>query len=111
MAAAQPIGYVPFSLSIVPDRDEVIVVPVGELDLACVDEFASEVRGLISRGFERVVIDLREVAFADSAALRMLLTMRNDAKRGGHRLTLIPGAPQVQRLFDLTATRALFDWR
>lgn len=111
MAATQPIDYVPFSLSIVPDRDAVNVVPAGELDLACVDEFEREVRELISRGFDHVVIDLRDVVFADSSALRMLLTMRHDAKRDGHRLTLIPGPSHVQRLFDLTATRALFDWR
>ena len=47
----------------------------------------------------------------DSTGLRVLLSLRNDAKRDGHSLVLIPGSPAVQRVFALTATRTLFDWR
>jgi hypothetical protein len=36
--------------------------------------------------------------------------LRNDARRCGQRLTLVPGPPQVQRVFFLTGTRRLFDW-
>ena len=41
----------------------------------------------------------------------MLLSLRNDAKRNGHALTLVSPAPTVQRIFALTGTRGLFDWR
>jgi len=43
--------------------------------------------------------------------LRLLLSLRNTAEREGHRLSIVPGPRQVQRVFDLTATRALSDWR
>lgn len=103
--------YEPFSLAVVPDREEVSVVACGDLDVASVDAVEETVRDLQGRGFERIVIDLRRVRFMDSAGLRVLLSLRNDAERNEHRLTLVPGPPPVQRLFELTATRGLFDWR
>jgi anti-anti-sigma factor len=51
------------------------------------------------------------VEFLDSMGLRVLLSLRNDAKRDGHSLVLVPGPRAVQRVFALTATRTLFDWR
>jgi anti-sigma B factor antagonist len=101
----------PFSISVVPDRQEVIVVPRGELDLASADALDAEARRLRASGFAQIVIDLREVEFIDSTGLGVLLSLRNDAKRDGHDLTLVSGPRAVQRVFELTATRGLFDWR
>lgn len=101
----------PFSISVAPDRAEVAVIPAGELDLASAGLVEDEVRELRRVGFDRIVIDLRRLGFLDSTGLRSLLTLRNDAKRDGHRLELVPGPRQVQRVFDITATRGLFDWR
>jgi len=41
----------------------------------------------------------------------MLLSLRNDAKRTGHALTLRSPTPGGRRIFELTGTRGLFDWR
>ncbi len=110
MSSVQP-RYEPFSLAVVPDRDEVGVVMTGDLDVASADALDRKVRELQGSGFEQIVIDLRGVEFMDSAGLRVLLSLRNDAARAQHRLTLVSGPPAVQRVFDLTATRGLFDWR
>lgn len=101
----------PFTVTVVPDRSEVIVVPAGELDMTAVEELDGEVRTLRRAGFDHVVIDLRQTGFVDSSGLRLLLSLRNDAKRDGHQLTMIRGRAEVQRLFDLTATTGLFAWR
>lgn len=111
MSAIQRAPRQSFSLSVVPNRSEVAVVPVGELDLACADALEGEVRELRRSGFARVVIDLRGVDFMDSAGLHVLLSLRNAAKRDGHDLTLVTPPTSVQRIFDLTGTRGLFDWR
>ncbi len=100
-----------FSIAIEPRRDEVAVVPAGDLDLATADRLEHEVRELRSAGFTHVVVDLRDVAFVDSTGLRTLLTLSNEARRDGFSLTVIPGRPQVQRVFDVTRTHGLFDWR
>jgi len=101
----------PFSVSVVPDRGEIVVVLTGELDLASADVLERDVRKLRLAGCDRVVVDLRQVEFMDSTGLRLLISLRNTAKREGHRLMVVPGPRQVQRIFDLTATRGLFDWR
>ena len=109
--ATVPVPYQSFEMSVVPDRREVAVVPAGELDLATADRLADEVRELRAAGFREVLLDLRHVSFLDSSGLRMLLSLRSDARRDGHELRLVPGPREVQRIFELTATRGLFDWR
>jgi anti-anti-sigma factor len=101
----------PFSIAVVPDRDEVAVVLEGDLDLASADTLEREVKELRAAGFERVVVDLRQVGFIDSSGLRVLLGLRSDASRDGHTLALVPGPRGAQPIFDLTATRGAFAWR
>ena len=100
-----------FTVTVVPDRREVVVLPAGDLDLSTVDSLEREVRDLRAVGFDQIVLDLRELTFLDSSGLRLLLVLRSAATRDGHRLEIVPGSPAVQRVFDLTATGPLFDWR
>ena len=115
MLPAMAIDLPPYShelrVHVVPARSAVIVVPQGELDLNTIGRVEQQVTELRTAGFERVVLDLRQVGFLDSSGLRMLLGLRNAARRNDHRLELIAGCREVQRVFDLTATRGLFDWR
>lgn len=99
-----------FSLSIAPNREAVTVAPVGDLDLATAGQVAEAVDELAAAGHVRIVVDLRGVEFIDSQGLRMLLVLRNDAKRNGHELNLFPPAPSARRVFHLTQTAGLFDW-
>ena len=111
MSAVESTPYTPFTLVVVPDRDEVAVVVSGELDLASVDQLERAVGELRVAGFGSIVVDLRNVDFIDSTGLSTLITLRNDAKRNGHALTLCPPGPAASRIFDITRTRGLFDWR
>ncbi len=104
-------GYTPFALSVIPDRDEVVLVPAGDLDMESVDELEQAVRQLKDAGVESMVIDLSRTEFIDSTGLRTLIGLRNDAKRNGHALALIAPGTASGRIFDITMTRALFDWR
>lgn len=89
---------------------EAVVAPQGELDVASAGVLEREIRALGAEHVERVILDLRGVEFIDSTGLRTLLSVRNTALREGYELTLMPGPPRVQRIFDLTATRGLFHW-
>ena len=106
-----PRPYEPFTVTVVPDRSEVVVVPDGELDLATVGAIDAEVRALLTAGFGKIVVDLRRLSFMDSAGLRFLVSLRNDAARRDFTLKLVPGPREVQRIFEVTATRGLFAWR
>lgn len=103
--------YRPFSIAVVPNRGEVVVAPAGELDLTSADEVAEAVRDLRTRGFDEVVLDLRNVDFIDSTGLRMLLGLREASMRNGHSVALVPPAPAAARIFELTGTREFFEWR
>jgi anti-sigma B factor antagonist len=94
---------VPFTVEIRPDRERVIVVPHGELDLATVGILRAELGGLVNRGFDSIVLDLRRLAFLDSSGLRFIL---EQAARADTTVTLIDGDPAVSELFDITGTRS-----
>lgn len=111
MSSLDLLPYAPFSVLVTPNRDEVAVAPVGELNSEHVDEVRRTVAELKETGFARLVLDLRQVSFIDSAGLRMLLGLRADARRDGTALTLIPAPRGAGRIFDITETRRLFDWR
>ena len=106
-----PLPPSPFTICVLQDGSETAITLAGELDLATVDELEHTARALRRAGSTRIVVDLRRLDFLDSTGLGSLMTLRNDAKRAGHSLKLVPGPRDVQRIFDLSGTRGLFDWR
>lgn len=100
-ASAQP---EPFSVEVRPDRRRVLIIPHGELDLDTVPVVATQVDELIARGFDVLVIDLRETSFIDSSGVHLLFKC---AQRTDARITVIDGPPAVSRIFDLTSAREI----
>ena len=91
----------PFRIDVYPERDTVRVVPVGELDLATANLLEDQLHELHSAGFERVVLDLHELAFIDSSGIRILVAEHQFAERAGHAFSLICGPPAVQRALEV----------
>lgn len=85
-----------FSVTRRPSGEAVVVAPVGEIDLATVDELAQALDAAREEAGS-VVLDLREVTFMDSAGLRLVL----EASRAGGAFAVVRGPREVQRLFDL----------
>ena len=102
VAATLNTDWNPFRCEVIPEGDAVRVRPVGELDIATVEEVARPVRELLEAGFVELVLDLSEVTFIDSSGIRMVLDAREGARRKGVALSLLPGPPVVQRSFELT---------
>ncbi len=101
---AQIAGPPRFTVESRPDRYRVLVVPQGELDLDTVGVVAAEVDDLADRGFDRIVIDLRETSFIDSSGVHLLVKC---AQRADARITVIDGSPTIGRVFDLAGVRDL----
>jgi anti-sigma B factor antagonist len=77
-----------------------VVAPVGELDLATVDE----VRELIAArpsGCGRLVLDLSGLSFFDTSGMRLVVETLHEARRLAISLRLVRGTDDVQRLFAL----------
>jgi anti-anti-sigma factor len=81
---------------------EVTLALVGELDVACSASFEEVVRRVCARGPDSLLLDLSELAFMDSSGLRVVLVTNDLCQQGGIELQILPGMPQVQRIFEVT---------
>jgi anti-sigma B factor antagonist len=99
---APPQPRTPFNVEVEPDRDRVILIPEGELDLATVDRLGAAIDGLVDAGFETLVLDLRRLTFMDSTGLCLIL---RQSRRSDVDIHLIDGVGVVARLFDVCGVR------
>jgi anti-sigma B factor antagonist len=80
--------------------EAVVVVPVGEIDIATVEAVQAQID--VAAGEARIVVlDLREVAFIDSAGVRLVLEGTRELAAAGGELVVVQGPPSVRRVFDL----------
>lgn len=93
-----------FRWDIAYEDHRVRIAPVGELDMAATPQLEQAIRALLDAGAVHLIIDLRHVTFIDSTALHLALDLDAAARDDGLRLELLPGPPQVQRIFELTGT-------
>jgi anti-anti-sigma factor len=74
----------------------------GELDLASVQAFEDELRRVEADRPATILVDLGQLGFMDSSGLRALVMADERAHAVGRRLAVIPGPPQVRRVFEIT---------
>src|ERR1044071_8237316 len=91
------------------DAGAVRIALRGELDLAHAYTFDEELRRVEEARPPCVVLDLRELSFLDSCGRAPLRAARRRARKAGHRLLLVKGSPNIQRLFALTAVDEAFE--
>ncbi len=86
------------------DADAVIVVLVGELDLLVVPMVRDALVRALREPRQRLTIDLSGLTFIDSSGLHALLQADKSCRDAGRILTIRPGPPSVQKVFELTKT-------
>ena len=91
-----------FRVDVQPERDLVRVYPVGELDLATVEEVRAQLKELQATGFSRLILDLRRTTFLDNSALHMVIEINTAAANDGFEFAIAAGPPTVHRTFELT---------
>jgi anti-sigma B factor antagonist len=101
----------PFTCDVIPERDHVRIAPVGELDIAAMPLLDQTVRELRDSGFDYLIVDLRRLSFIDSSGLRLLLELQSAANADSHRLELVPGPPEVQKVFEISGTLKALPFR
>ena len=73
----------------------------GELDIATLPEFERCVTLMRSQGLERLVIDLRRLAFLDSMSIELLLRLHGELTSTGAELVVVRGPRSVDRIFQV----------
>lgn len=105
---ARSIGARLFQVAVRPERDRVLVIPQGELDLVTVDQVEREVQQLRFRGFIDITLDLRQLTFMDSTGLCLLLRLDAAARSDGSSFAIIDAEGPIRRLLTLTRLRERF---
>jgi anti-anti-sigma factor len=75
----------------------------GELDVATTPQLERMLR-LPQLQVRLVVLDPRELDFIDCSGLRAIVNASIDARKAGHRLVVLRGAPTVERMLRLTGS-------
>jgi len=73
----------------------------GEFDLEGFPDAAKLFGQAFSNGSSAVEVDLRGLTFLDSSGIRSLLMANRDSKSAGVTLTIIPGPPELQHVFEV----------
>jgi anti-sigma B factor antagonist len=74
----------------------------GELDLVCAPALVEAVSTLCREGARQLLLDISELAFADSTGLRALLTAETLCAEHCCEFSLTRGTEQLERLFEIT---------
>jgi anti-sigma B factor antagonist len=80
----------------------VVVTPTGALDVATSPPLHTLLHQCLDEGATRLVLDLTQVDFIDSTALRVLVSMHKRMLETGGFAVVCPHA-RIRRIFDLTA--------
>jgi len=90
-----------FDVHVEHNGSTLVVSPSGEIDLATVGlvrEAVERERG----SHERLLIDLRRVAFMDTSGLRYVLELSERSAQDGYELRIVRGERAVQRVFEVS---------
>jgi|1185.fasta_scaffold354710_1 anti-sigma B factor antagonist len=94
-----------FRCDVIPDRDRVVVRPVGEIDLATVPFVEEPLAELEAAGFTELILDLRRTTFLDSTGVRLLVRQTESARRNGHDFGVVAEDGPVMRVLELTGLK------
>jgi anti-anti-sigma factor len=92
-------------------QPEALIEVTGELDLASVPIFKAAVADLGLACRQRLVLDLRRLAFIDAAGVHAVLDLHEESLDVSAALTILPGPRHVQRVFELAGVAQLIETR
>jgi stage II sporulation protein AA (anti-sigma F factor antagonist) len=97
----------PLNVSVAVEGTVARVTLAGELDLDAAGAVADELSSLPGQGATEILIDASGLSFIDSSGLRALLNAREQLKEGGASMQISAASPAVDRVLEITGTRAL----
>ncbi|HOE11382.1 MAG TPA: STAS domain-containing protein [bacterium] len=80
----------------------------GRIDTNTAPQVQKELDDLIAAGEQKIVLNLEEVHYVSSAALRVFLVTQKQLKRSGGEVILCGAAPSVMEVFKLSGFDQIF---
>ena len=90
-----------FRYQLVPHGHEVVVKLAGECDFVVVEPLRDAMSAALAARPGRLVLDLGEVSFLDTAAARTLVAARRDARASAVPVTVQGTAPVPQKVLEI----------
>jgi anti-sigma B factor antagonist len=91
----------PFEVTAERVGAEARIAALGELDIATLPRLEEAVTRVRAEGVQRMVIDLRGLAFLDSMSIELLLRLHGELTAAGAELVIVRGPPAVDRVFEV----------
>ena len=82
--------------------DTSVVTAAGELDFATRDDLTDTLTAIEDLGTKRLILDLRDLIFIDSAGLHVLIGAHKRASAGGWRFEIVCGPGRVWRTLSVS---------
>ncbi|MFJ2770677.1 anti-sigma factor antagonist [Streptomyces sp. NPDC087300] len=92
----------------VPGGGRRVMIVRGELDLDVAQRLRPDLCVALNHAAAGIDLDLRDIDFCDCSGLNVLLGLRQQALRMGKNVVISVSSPAVDRVLELTGTRALF---
>jgi anti-sigma B factor antagonist len=99
----------PFRCEALPCGERIVLVVGGDLDMASVGAVRNKLAAVVHEGWQRIVLDLRDVEFIDSQGLHMLLDADREARGGGWSFAITDGSEPLARLLAITGLEDHFE--
>jgi anti-anti-sigma factor len=97
------------SVEIARDGDRATVTTEGEIEFATAPRLRSALLDLAQEGVSRVVLDLAEVSFLDSAGISLLIQAKKRLTSSGSDLVLRTPPANIRRVLDISGVTELFE--
>ena len=91
------------------DTVQVHLVVRGDLDLYQAPQFDDALVEVEGEKWPTIVLDLRELDFLDSMALRLIMRTQARAQQDGRRLVIVRGPAFLDRVLELSGLRDHLD--
>ena len=95
-----PIADQEFSVNVSSEGSTEIVAVTGDVDLATVDVLRAQLTSALQRG-DKVVLDLRDVAFMDTQGLAAVIEAERSSSTSGKQFVVVRAPATVHRLFEM----------
>ena len=88
----------------------VVVAVHGVVDLFAAPELKRRLIEVVNQGAVEIILDLSATEFLDSTGLGALLTAYKRLSGRGGRLVVVPGSPNISRVFEITGLDSIFEF-
>ncbi|MGW6318619.1 STAS domain-containing protein [Streptomyces sp. NPDC055099] len=99
----------PTTVDTVRDGARVTVIMRGELDLDTCQQLRPDLLRALGGSAQGIDLQLKEVTFCDCSGTNLMLDLHRLALRQGKTVTVLSSSLAVDRMFELTAIRDLFE--